>query len=79
MCDVQNKFTENLLNKIIKKISIQNLTHTHVVQKYPEIQNHSQSCLSTDIISYAYFKHCNKRVDCMEGESVIEKTKCVNL
>lgn len=44
MCDVQNKFTENLLNKIIKKISIQNPTHTHmthVVQKYPEIQNHS--------------------------------------
>lgn len=41
MCDVQNKFTENLLNKIIKKISIQNPTHTDVVQKYPEIQNHS--------------------------------------
>lgn len=41
MCDVQNKFTENLLNKIIKKISIHNPTHTHVVQKYPEIQNHS--------------------------------------
>lgn len=41
MCDVQNKFTENLLNNIIKKISIQNPTHTHVVQKYPEIQNHS--------------------------------------
>lgn len=41
MCDVQNKFTENLLNNIIKKISIQNPTHTHVVQEYPEIQNHS--------------------------------------
>lgn len=45
MCDVQNKFTENLLNKIIKKISIQNPTHTHVVQKYPEIQNHRVACL----------------------------------
>lgn len=78
MCDVQNKFTENSLNKIKIKLNTKPYAYTNIVQKYPEIKNHSQSCLSIEAISYAYFKYC-QNASTMLGKSLTGKTKRVNL